>query len=379
MQLLRKRLKVTNPKDHSKQWDIWIKNWGQFALDGFLRSNLEALVSLIKFDDKIIFESDLKPLEDLLPWPQAAITAFIVYNYTGNLDSSLVTFLRGKMGEWGGHVMHSIKGGLSEIPKAMMRNETFGCVGSHVTYNRTVSEVIYHEGKKMGVEVRGVFTNSGESFSVKGDAVILTLPLNILRQISIKGRHTTDKPFPMEFQKAIENVSYSPSTKIMLQYGKRFWETKKQPIKGGFSRTNLPIGQVHYPTDYEGADDNNKGILLIYTWKSEALLFGSLPEHVAVREAVNQIDRTLHPGSKAHFETGRVQAWYNDPAAQGAYAHLKPSEFFSVKILMTKPWANVYFGGEAISFASGWIQGALESGLRSAYQFYAHNEERGDN
>ena len=31
---------------------------------------------------------------------------------------------------------------------------------------------------------------------------------------------------------------------------------------------------------------------------------------------------------------------------------------------------NVYFAGDTISLAAGWVQGALESGLRAAYQVY---------
>ena len=34
----------------------------------------------------------------------------------------------------------------------------------------------------------------------------------------------------------------------------------------------------------------------------------------------------------------------------------------------------VHFAGESISFASGWIQGALESGLKTAYQVYAQRQ-----
>jgi monoamine oxidase len=32
---------------------------------------------------------------------------------------------------------------------------------------------------------------------------------------------------------------------------------------------------------------------------------------------------------------------------------------------------NVHFAGDTISFAAGWIQGALESGLKAAYHVYA--------
>ena len=34
----------------------------------------------------------------------------------------------------------------------------------------------------------------------------------------------------------------------------------------------------------------------------------------------------------------------------------------------------IFFGGEAISFANGWIQGAIASGLRAAWQFFKYNE-----
>ena len=52
---------------------------------------------------------------------------------------------------------------------------------------------------------------------------------------------------------------------------------------------------------------------------------------------------------------------------------LKPRQEHNVRWLMY-PWRNIYFAGEAISLASGWIQGAMESGLRAAYQFYTRNE-----
>jgi monoamine oxidase len=40
---------------------------------------------------------------------------------------------------------------------------------------------------------------------------------------------------------------------------------------------------------------------------------------------------------------------------------------------------NVHFSGENLSFAPGWIQGALESGLKSAYQVYARYVKRVEN
>ena len=37
---------------------------------------------------------------------------------------------------------------------------------------------------------------------------------------------------------------------------------------------------------------------------------------------------------------------------------------------------NVHFAGDNISFTAGWIQGALESGFKSAYRVYALHMKR---
>lgn len=102
---------------------------------------------------------------------------------------------------------------------------------------------------------------------------------------------------------------------------------------------------------------------------------GHSPPKKAVEEAVEQIAE-IHPEIKdkeGFSNVWAIEPWYNEPSAQGAYCLLKPNQYQNVVWLMY-PWGNLYFAGEAISFASGWIQGALESGLRAAYQFYVRNE-----
>jgi monoamine oxidase len=231
--------------------------------------------------------------------------------------------------------------------------------------------------------VNGYFSTSGQPCSFEGNAVIVTTPLHIIRQIKMKPKDDTATPdLPNVFFQSIEDVWYGPSTKIMIQTKTRFWNKPNalNGIKGGFSKTNLPIGQLHYPTAVDDEDvdaplvKTNKGILLIYTWKSEALQFGALHPQTAIREAVRQI-KEIHHDIEDEFEVGAVQAWYNEPSAQGAYVLLKPNQFRNIYRLWQYPFLNLFFAGEGISFASGWIQGALESGLRAAYQFYARNEE----
>ena len=168
----------------------------------------------------------------------------------------------------------------------------------------------------------------------------------------------------------------------MLQYEKQFWNA--DGIAGGFSKTNMPIGQLHYPTEVKvshlkggsqswapKSTKDQPGILIVYNWQTDALLWGALSEDQAIALAVNQIDE-IHPevDTKALFQVGKRQAWANDPTTLGAFALLQPKDYINVLYLMQNSWKNVYFAGEAISFANGWIQGALESGLRAAYQLF---------
>ena len=387
--LLKKRLADVDPSDlkaQAEQWDKWTKNWCQFSIGFFLRSTLEAIKGLVVFDcDDKVSDKDVQELDLYLPWPEAAMTAFSVFNFTAGESISLVQVLHERMAHRWSHKMHSLEGGLSALPEALAAKEIEG-QGKHVeqfiTYNRMVTKVVYGcaDGNK-SVEVHGVITSSGEPFVVRGRSVILTVPLHVLRGIKIVNAGGAPG-LPIRYQKAIENISYMPSTKIMLQYKRQFWNHGEDKITGGFSKTNLPIGQLHYPTNVEVKGDlfvdlpappDESGILMVYTVKAEALLWGALTEEQAIMLAVNQIDE-IHPGSKKWFQMGKRQAWASDPTTLGAFALLQPEQYISVMYLMHHSWKNVYFAGEAISFANGWIQGALESGLRAAYQLYSDDQ-----
>jgi monoamine oxidase len=354
----------------AKIWKRWIDNWSQFPLNGFLLSDLAGVLRKLTGDQEYHDEVANSGLEKYIPWPQEAITAFSVYNYTEQLDQSIVQYLRDELGQWWTPNMHHIDGGMSKLPEKF-----YECLQEDITFNVTVNGIKYKATKdEMKVQVTGYYSTSGQPCAFEGNAIIVTTPLHIIRQIKMESMDDETIEFPRLMYQAIEDVWYGPSTKIMIQTKTRFWEKTSKPIKGGFSKTNLPIGQLHYPTAPESGEAPEKGILLVYTWKSEALQFGALHPQIAIREAVRQIGE-IHTEIEDEYEVGAVQAWYNEPSAQGAYVLLKPNQYRNIERLMYYPFLNIFFAGEGISFAAGWIQGALESGLRAAYQFYARNED----
>ena len=376
--LLDRMTKAKTRTDQAEAWDQWIQDWYHFGLDIFLRSKYELLIQSIQHAT----EGELEPLKTLLPWPEAAIKAFSVFNCVDQMEESLVEYLREDLGKYFAPDMHHIRGGMSKLPNSFLKETTdeYGRTSNlypSITFNHTVREIVYTstEGNLHDkVVVTGTYTTSGQKFSIEGNVVIITVPLHIIRQIQIMPDTSSDTPsFPKEFQKAFEDIWYVPSTKIMIQSKTRFWE--KMEITGGSSITNRPIGQLIYPTNSkEYPIPGDKGILMCYTCKSDALLFGSMPHNLAIHEALQEIAE-VHPEIEDNFEVGAIQAWSNEPSSQGAYASLKPYQYYSVLFLMLLPWCNIYFAGEAISFVNGWIEGALQSSLRAAYQFYARNEK----
>ena len=159
--------------------------------------------------------------------------------------------------------------------------------------------------------------------------------MNILRQLTFEPL-VEDKNVKHEQRKslqAIDNFIISPSTKIILQTKRRFWEDKKYNIQGGFSKTNLPIGQIHYvKPDPEYLESTKQGIIMVFTLKNDALMFGFMTKEQVELEAIEQIAE-FHPEIKEAnmIEKHFVRAWSNQPSYQCAYAFLKARQFNTVR------------------------------------------------
>ncbi|XP_028417526.1 uncharacterized protein LOC114541927 [Dendronephthya gigantea] len=378
---------TTTPEEEIVVWRRWIDIWSQFTLRSFLQSNVNVIMAKLNpIDQPMNLKSlHLDKLANLLPWSDDAIRGYSVYSYTEQLDQSLVQYLRDDLGNWWSTDMHTLVGGMHSLPEAFFsHNRTTPLVSDDLSYNQQVCKIEYNNSSTSDPSKDYVIVtcykteNESEECKYKARDVIVTPQVNILRQITFEPNNKPTKggeePALRRSHQAMEDMFTGPSTKIILQTKTRFWEEEKYGIKGGFSKTNLPIGQIHYvKPDPEYLASTKQGIILIYTWKNEALLFGSLTKEQAEKEAIKQVGE-IHPEIKEEgaVEKCIVHAWYNQPSYQGAYSLLKPGQYHHMRHLW-EPMGNVHFAGENISFTTGWIQGALESGLKSAYQVYAHH------
>ncbi len=312
-------LRLMVEHDGAAAWELIVRDFDQYSLYEFLR---------------------------VKGWSRGAIEYFTVMNFLeADQHNSLVEILREDLG--GAYVdMQEIVGGMDGLPNAF-----YAHLQPEIRFGANVFAL---DQDPDGVTVH-YKTESGR-FVARGDYVIVTVPFSVLRTIEIL------KPFSAGKQRAIRQLNYHASTKILFQVRRRFWE-EEDGIYGGGTVTELPVRRMNYPTP---DPTTSRGVLLAsYTWGQDALQWGAMDEETRLEEALDDVER-IHPQIREEYEGGASHAWYADRWARGAFAMFAPEQQTDLQADIVKPEGRIHFAGEHCSLYHAWIQGALESGIRAA-------------
>ncbi len=112
-----------------------------------------------------------------------------------------------------------------------------------------------------------------------------------------------------------------------------------------------------------------RGILLAYLEDGLTRRVAAMPESERIRFGLEAI-KEVHPALRENLESATSLCWAEQPWARGAYSFFEPGQVTSLTPVIRKPEGRVYFAGEHASSWPGWIQGALESGLRAAREVH---------
>jgi monoamine oxidase len=233
-----------------------------------------------------------------------------------------------------------------------------------------------------GCEVTELFQDSGPHRSgaiyvegtvkrrVEGDFVLCTLPCPVLARIEVRPQLSGAK------QRAIRQLNYDSSTKVLAIASRRFWESD-DGIYGGGTYTDLPTGTTWYPSSNVEAKDprvsKGPGVLLAsYSWGQSARRLASL-SHKERSGVVLQHLARVHTQLR---EPGLVRqtaswSWDNHPFAGGAFAWFNPGQHSALHRHIVAPEGRIYFAGEHASLTHTWMQGALDSSLRAVKEMLA--------
>lgn len=303
--------------------------------------------------DEIARQYDQYSLYEFLKlrgFSEGAIEYYAVMNFLeADMHNAVVEILREDLG--GAYVdMQEIVGGMDRLPNAF-----FHALSDRV---RLGAEVHAIDQDPNGVTVH--FKTEAGRFQERGDYAVITVPFSVLRSIEAL------TPFSREKQRAIRQLNYHASTKILFQVRNRRWETE-DGILGGATVTDLGIRRMNYPTPDPAT---SRGILLAsYTWGQDALQWGAMDNETRLEEALDDVAR-IHPWIREEYETGASYAWYGDRWARGAFAMFAPEQQTELQAAIVAPEGRFLFAGEHCSLYHAWIQGALESGIRAARQIH---------
>lgn len=95
---------------------------------------------------------------------------------------------------------------------------------------------------------------------------------------------------------------------------------------------------------------------------------------VTTEERISDVRRRLaavYPGLELDEAYAACKDWSADPFARGGYSWFRPGEMKRWLPVIAAPEGRLHFAGDHASPAPGWMEGALESGLRAAREIHA--------
>jgi monoamine oxidase len=303
--------------------------------------------------EQIVSQYDQYSLREFLVlkgFSEGAIEMYGVINFVeSDMNNAVVEELREDLGK-SFEDMQEIVGGTDMLPRAF-----YGELQDRIRFG---AEVFAIDQDADSVTVH--FKTEAGRYSERADFAICAIPFSVLRQVEQL------TPFSHEKQRAIRQLNYSASTKILFQVSERVWEAD-DGIFGGATVTDLPIRRINYPTP---DPTTSRGVLLAsYTWSQDALRWGAMDEETRLEEALDDVSR-IHPRIRDVYEVGASHAWYDDRYANGAFALFAPEQQTTLQADIVRPEGRIYFAGEHCSLYHAWIQGALESGIRAAQEIH---------
>jgi monoamine oxidase len=260
-----------------------------------------------------------------------------------------------------------------------------------------------------------------------GDRAIITVPFSGLRHIPVAPALSYGK------RRAITEIHYDAATKVLLEFSRRWWEFEEKDWKTELDKVrpglyeayrlgrapadgsllgahpsvppgHLPPNQrVHYAAYRATArnqpeaahvigggsvtDNPNRfmfqpshpvegssgGVVLAsYSWADDALKWDSLDDDERYPHALGGVQDVYGQRIEVFYTgVGATQSWMRDPYAYGEASVLLPGQHTELFADVRSVEGPLHFAGCHTSVKPAWIEGALESAVRSALEVHS--------
>ncbi|MFF3016919.1 flavin monoamine oxidase family protein [Streptomyces sp. NPDC057939] len=260
-----------------------------------------------------------------------------------------------------------------------------------------------------------------------GDTAIITVPFSGLRHIPVAPALSYGK------RRAVTELHYDAATKVLLEFSRRWWEfdeadwkreleaigpglyrsyqmartpedgallgahpsvpegrisdaqrahyaacrstTRDQPeaadVIGGGSATDNPNRFMFQPS--HPVEGSPGGVILAsYSWSDDALKWDSLDDAERYPRALAGVQEVFGQRIEVFYTgVGRTQSWMRDPYAYGEASVLLPGQHTELFPHVRSAEGSLHFAGCHTSIKPAWIEGALESAVRTALEVHS--------
>jgi monoamine oxidase len=245
---------------------------------------------------------------------------------------------------FGDQNLFRIQGGNSRLPLAMAQ-----AIGlDHVVLGSPVAEI-----DQTGTRVR-VGTRNGRTF--EADAVVSTIPFSVIGDIAVKPGWSPGKArmfAGMEWDKTVKVIVQTRSPSWLAQ-GVHGW-----PMAGGDRPWERFI-------DITANEPGGYGNGFFYLNGPNADAFLAAPRETRAQAVVDQFQRDM-PGLFDEVLSVDSFAWTEQDWIRGSFGGPPLGAGWMVRE-WTLPEGRIHFAGDFTSLKTGWVEGAIEAGLRAARQ-----------
>jgi monoamine oxidase len=193
--------------------------------------------------------------------------------------------------------------------------------------------------------------------SIRTDFVVCALPAPTLRDVVF------EPGLPVVQHDAIKSLKYGFATRLVVQFGRRFWRKRGRPDLFG---SDQPTGAV-----WDGNEEQRgrAGILTLLAGGGASIALQKLIHEKGLDAVVARLDWLGPPGRAL---ASIMVVWEDQPWSRGGYAFFDPAFDPRWRDALARPHGRVVFAGEHTSRRwQGYMNGAVESGLRAAAEIRA--------
>lgn len=205
---------------------------------------------------------------------------------------------------------------------------------------------------------QGVRVLSQSGIKDQGDCLLCTVPLPVLDRISF------NPPLSASKQTALDGgYNYRPATRMFVEFPERFWSKENLNGWGIFRDRSEELWQPTW--DRPG----KTGILHSYLKGELALSMDALNPKPRLAKLLQQWSEIL-PHVRDYQVNAVSHSWTKDPWSMGGWAYPTKSQEKDLFDELRRKEGRIYFAGEHTAEKRGWMQGALDSGLRAAKEIH---------